>query len=886
MQYFTLGVDNSLELLQTNHTGLSSNQATQRLQKYGPNRLPADPGKSWIIVLVDQFRSPLIAVLLMAASVSLLLNERVDAFVIVMAVCIQVVVGLVQEYKAQNALAALKRVISLHAQVQRDDKRFTIPAADLVPGDILYLQAGDKIPADGRLLTISDLEVNEAALTGESEPVLKQLASITNDTTPVADQSNMVFTGTVVTKGQATVVVTATGITTEIGKIAQLIHETVEEPTPLQQQLSKFARRMTVVVVMLAVLIFGFGYFTGGNVVAMFTVAVAVSVSAIPEGLAVAVTVILAIGMQRVLKRQALVRKLVAAETLGSVDVICTDKTGTLTEGHMQVTDFLTWDNAIDVNNHTDHSTAAAKELLFALRLSLLCNDAQVTNPDDAMQDWVISGNLTERALFVAASQAGLHYSQLQKEAPRIDTLPFDSAIKYMATLHREAHGRMLYVKGAPEIISQHCTKILISAKPEQFTADMRNRFEHKFTTLSERGLRIMALAYKPAVNDARTVEAAGLDNLIFVGYVGIKDPLRPEAKRTIALCRQAGIATVMITGDHKLTAQAIARELGLMSTAEQVLEGFELDQMSQADLDRRVHAITVYARVTPQHKLRIVKAWQANGKIVAMTGDGINDSPAIKAADIGVALGSGTDVAKETADMVILDDNFDTIVAAVEEGRGMFDNIRKTVLYLISDSFSEVIIIIGAMLLGLPAPLMATQILWVNLVNDSFPSLAMTQEPKEPGSMRERPRGKHTAILDNEVKLLIAAVSILSGALNLTAYYFFYTTTGNAALAQTITFVSIGVDSLFLMFSIRSMRQMIYHKNPLSNIWLVLSFIGGISLMLLPVYVPLLQNYIHTVALDWFAWVVIIIISLIQLVAIEAIKFVFIHRNKDEQLA
>lgn len=881
--FYHVGVDDVLKNLDVQISGLTDKEVKRRQGYYGLNKLPEEKQSPWFAVLFEQFKSPLVAVLVVASVISFILHEPVDGTVIMAAVVIQVTVGFIQEFRAQRSLAALKKVISLHARVQRDGKEITIEAVNLVPGDIIELQAGDKISADIRLLEAHDFEVNEASLTGESEPIQKQTDLLAEPEVGLAEQNNMAFTGTVATKGTAVGVVTATGTFTELGKIAQLIKETKDEPTPLQEKLTSFAKRISIVVVVIALFILVFGYFVEGNFTKMFTVAVAVAVSAIPEGLAVAVTIILAVGMQRILKRDALVRKLLAAETLGSTNVICTDKTGTLTEGNMQVTDIVTWDHDFNVTSDSESSaTGGGQDLLFALRLGLLCNDARVENMDDKISDWVISGNLTERALLMAGSQAGLHVKQLQKEAPRIDAVPFDSSIKYMATLHREAQGRMVYMKGAPEIITERCAKVKIDGKSTGFDDTKRQQFEQKFIQLSKQGLRIIALAYKN-VGEAKEITEAELEDLTFVGYVGIKDPLRKEAKDTVAKCQSAGIQTVMITGDHKLTAQAIAKELGMKFEDENIMEGKELDALSQHELNKRVKDIAVYARVTPEHKLRIVHAWQSNEMVVAMTGDGINDSPAIKAADIGVALGSGTDVAKETADMVILDDNFETIVAAVEEGRGIFDNIKKTVLYLLSDSFSEVILIVGALLLRIPVPITAAQILWINLIDDSFPSLAMTQEPKEPESMNEPPRGRQAEILNREVKFLIIIISSVTGLLNLALFYYIYSTTGNVDLARTVIFLSLGLDSLLYMFSVRSLRKMVYQKNPFSNPWLIVAFALGLLFQIIPIYVPFFQKYINTVPLGWYEWAIVAGMSIVVIVLIEFIKYLFLHAGRNK---
>lgn len=882
--FYNLSKEETLKHLDTTDVGLTSKEVTRRHSYYGFNKLPEEATAPWFKVLFSQFKSPLVAVLVVAAIVSFSLNEPFDGISVMAAVFIQVTVGFIQEFRAQRSLAALKRVISLSARVVRDGKEQVVPAQELVPGDIIQLQAGDKISADVRLFEVHDFEVNEAALTGESEPILKQIETLDSNKVDLAEQVNMAFTGTVATKGNAIGVVSYTGTFTQIGKIAQMIKKTKDESTPLQKKLTSFSKKISVIVVIIALLILVFGYFVEGNFTKMFTVAVAVAVSAIPEGMAVAVTIILAVGMKRILNRKALVRKLLAAETLGSTNVICTDKTGTLTEGNMQITDIITWHHDFDVNRDSHSNIEGGDELLFALRIGLLCNDAKVQNIDDTISKWVISGNLTERALLMAGSQIGLHLKQLQKEAPRIDAIPFDSSIKYMATLHREAQGRMLYVKGAPEIVTDMCGQVKIDGKAVPFDEGKRKQYEEKFIELSKKGLRIIALAYKHTEGTTE-IQPTDLQDLVFVGYVGIKDPLRKEAKDTVAKCKMAGIATVMITGDHKLTAQAIAKELGMKFGEENIMEGKELDSISEHELNKRVKDIAVYARVTPEHKLRIVHAWQANEMVVAMTGDGINDSPAIKAADIGIALGSGTDVAKETADMVILDDNFDSIVAAVEEGRGIFDNIKKTVLYLMSDSFSEVILVLGSIILGLPMPITAAQILWINLVDDSFPSLAMTQEPKEPESMKEPPRGRKAEIMDREMKIIIVIISSITGLMNLGRFYYIYSTTGDLDLARTVVFLSLGIDSLLYMFSVRSMRKMIWQKSIMSNPWLIGAFVMGIIFQIIPIYVPFLQPFINTVPLNFENWMLALLPSIVVIVSIEATKYFFLHvlRKKEQ---
>jgi len=885
MDWHTLDHKAVLAKLHTSAAGLTAAEVAHRQLQYGQNILPSGKIVPWWRMLLNQVNSPLVYVLLVAAVVSGVVGEKVDVVVILTAVLIQVVVGVVQEYKAQTALVALQNVIALSAQVVRDGVTQVIPATALVPGDSIILSTGEKVPADVRLFTTTNLALNEAVLTGESDAAIKSAHTTVLADASIGDRVNMAFSGTVVTQGSATGIVVAIGQHAEVGKIADLIATAVEVDTPLQIALQKLAKIISIIVVIIAIALFGFGYAIGGDPIEMFTVAVAVAVSAIPEGLTIAVTIILAVGMKRILQRKGLVRKLVAAETLGSTDVICTDKTGTLTTGKMQVTDVVTWESdfAVDGSNRTQDQ--AARDLVFALRLGILCNDAVVNNPTDMIDDWVISGNLTERALVLAGIEVGIDYQQLHKFAPRLDHVPFNSTIKYMATLHREPHGHMVYMKGAPEVVLSHCTTVMVGRKTETFTEAKREQFEKKFLQLSKRGLRIIALAYKHTAH-AKTVAEAGLDELIFVGYVGIKDPLRPEAKVTVAACLQAGIRTVMITGDHKLTAKAIAEDVGLdVSRPGSIMEGKELDQLTQYDLDQCVKNVVVFARVTPEHKIRIVRAWQKNNCVVAMTGDGINDAPAIKAADIGVALGSGTDVAKDTADLVILDDNFSTILAAVEEGRGIFDNIKKTTLYLVSDSLTEVILVVSSLLLGFPVPVTAAMILWINIVGDSFPSLAMTQEPKEPLNMLEAPRGRKTGILDTEVITLTVIISCITAAFNLALFIVLYKYTGQLEYARTVVFLSIGIDSLFFMFSIRSLRTLLYRTNLFSNPWLVCALVAGILLQALPIYVPVLQGYFGTVTIDYKDWGLVLGIIFVEIICIEICKYFFLVKGKHKKV-
>ncbi len=881
--------------LKTKHQGLSEAEVARRRGVYGANKLPEQKPPSALFIFLAQFKNVLIYILLIAAAINFSLvcgkydrlifeiAAQADTYIILVAVLINVVVGFVQEQRAQKSLEALKKIITLQARVWRQGKQQLILAEDLVPGDIIWVMAGDRIPADGRLFEVEEAAANESALTGESAPINKQIEKLGEQLT-IGDQKNMIFTGTTIVKGQAKAVVTAIGSETEIGKIAKLIKETKDEETPLQQKLGKFSKNIGLLIVFIALALLGVGYWQGDELVEIFTVAVAVAVSALPEGLAVAVTVILALGMQRILKQKALVRKLVAAETLGSTTVICTDKTGTLTEGKMQVTDLVTWDHDFAAQ-HIDHNGREElidEELMFALKIGLLCNDAYISNPEEKIEKWTVAGNLTERALLMAAVQAGLDWTKERKQYPRLDSLPFDSEIKYMATLNRyQATENIVYFKGAPEKVLERCTKLRIGKSEEKLTEQRRQKFKNKFIALSHKGLRVLALAYVIVKKEKTKLKDIDLQELVFVGYVGIKDPLRPSSKETIKLCQAAGIKVVMITGDHKLTAQAIAKDLDLPAKEDNILEGMALSKMSDSELVRKVEKIHVYARVSPEDKLRIVKAWRAKGEVVAMTGDGINDSPALKAADIGVALGSGTQVAKETSEMVILDDNFGSIVKAVEEGRGIFDNIKKTVLYLVSDSFSEVLLVAGSMVMGLPLPMTAAQILWINLVNDTLPNLALTKEPKEKEIMQEPPRGRQAQILDKEVKTLTAIISIVTGLANMLLFYFYYTFTDDVVLARTVVFAALGIDSLFYVFSVRTLRHSIFKYNLFSNPYLLGAIIISAGFLLAALYLPFLQELIRTKPLAIIDWLVVLAMSGLVILNIEIVKFIFLRWSK-----
>ena len=877
--------DEIFKEFQSGKNGLTDEEAGFRRQQYGFNELPKKKRLSKLAIFIAQFRSALIYILLVAALVSFSLGERIDAQIILAAILINVAVGFVQENKAQTALASLSEMVTLKVRVVRDGLEKIIESRYLVPGDVIVLEAGDKVAADARIFELAELETAEAALTGESSPVRKKLEPLPRGLT-LAERASMVYSGTNVLAGRGKAVAVATGTGTEIGKVAKLLREVDEEQTPLQKKLDKFSKSLGLFILSLSLFILILGLLTGEPFGAMFNTAVAIAVAAIPEGLLVAVTVILALGMQSILKKQALVRKLVAAETLGSTTVICTDKTGTLTEGEMRVaevvTDSCTLEMLAEGCQINEHTFAESFQLL---KIGMICNDAVIQNEDEQTQDWQVLGSGTETALLLAGAQIGLKRRELEKTMPRLDEITFTSDRKYMATLHRQEHKhKVIYFKGAPEILLAAAGFVLQQDKEIKIYKDKREEIVKKYELLSKKGLRVLAMGYKKAAPDVLTIEENDnlLKDLVLVGFVGIKDPLRPGVIKTLKGTEAAGIKTVIITGDNKITARFIARELGLEINDGNIIEGEELLKIDDKTLKERVREFKVYARVSPGDKLRIVQAWQQNGEVVAMTGDGVNDAPALKQADVGIALGSGSAVAKETADLVLLDNGYQTIMAAIEQGRMIYDNIKKVILYLLSDSFSEVLLVIGSLLLGMPLPLLPAQILWINLITDGFPNMALTLEPEEREVMSEPPQPRHKSILDTERRLLIGIVSGFTAITSLGIFYYFWKLVGDLELARTVTFTTLGIDSLLYVFSCRTLRHSIFQADFFANKYLLLAVgLGGIF-QLAAVYVPFFQNVLRTVPLGLNEWLIIATVNVLVILAIEAVKWHFISRHKN----
>jgi Ca2+-transporting ATPase len=880
-----------LERLKTSRLGLTTEEATKRLKKYGRNILPEEKKIPAIAIFFGQFKSPLSYVLFGAAIISLLLMDYLDAVIILVTVFINIVLGFYQENKANSAVTFLKKLVDLKTKVMRDGHEIQIDAKDLAVGDIIFLESGNKIPADARLISLDNFQVIEATLTGESTPSNKINEKLDRGTV-LADRENMVYSGTIVARGKAIAVVCATGIDTELGQITKLVKETKEEKTPLQLQLNEFSKYLTYFVIIACLVLIIFGHLQGRPIFGfgemardgMLNTAAAIAVAAIPEGLLITVTVMLSIGMQSILKRKVLVRKLIATETLGNTSIICTDKTGTLTEGKMQVSHVITLGDEIALKESIKYDDSKdLKDHELIIKISLLCNNAIIENPEEELANWKILGDPTETALLLASIQSGVPQNELKKLQPRLAELPFDSEKKYMATLNKlDNQKNVIYIKGAPEKILNFSNEVRINGKREPLNEENLKKLKLKYEKLTRQGLRILGFAYKQISNTDKIKDVGQeLNNMTFIGFVALKDPLRAEAKETLAVTREAGIRTIIVTGDHRLTAKAIFAELGLKVDDKNILEGEQLDKMSDKELEKRVKDIDIYARVEPKHKLRIVNAWLKKGEVVAMTGDGINDAPALKAADIGIALGSGTDVAKETSDLILLDNNFRSIVGAIEQGRIIYDNIRKAILYLISDSFAEIILIGGAMIMGLPLPILPAQIIWVNLVCDGLPNVAMTFEPGERGLMQEKPRKRNAPLLNQDVKMLVFIIGILTNFVLFGLFYLLWHQAGfDLQRARTFIFTSISISSLLYVFSCRNLRHSFFKQDFLSNKFLLSSILIGIILQCAAVYEPHLQKIFETIPLRLIDWIVLILLAVFNIIAIEIFKYFFIVKK------
>lgn len=865
-RWHTLTVEETLARLETQASGLTPTETARRQAEYGPNELQAAHRISPWTILFEQFKNVLIVILLVATVLSTFLGHGVEAIAIAVIVLFAVLLGFVQEYRAERAIEALRQMAAPTATALRDGEEVEIPARDLVPGDVILLRAGDKIPADVRLIESVNLQIEESALTGESVPVEKHAAPLANGELALGDRKNMAYAGTAATYGRGRAVVVATGMNTEFGKIAQMLQTIDTGKTPLQENLDKvgqtLARAAFVVVTIIVVL----GLFRGQPFIEMLIFGIALAVAVVPEALPAVVTISLAIGVQRMVKRNALMRRLPAVETLGSTSVICSDKTGTLTKDEMTARKIFVAGQIFEVSGagyephgvfaHAGSTVEPSSALELLLQAGILASDAHIVHSESDGR-WHVKGDPTEGALVVAAAKAGLHKADLDAQYPRVNEIPFTSETKRMTTLHTGTKNTVAYSKGAPEIILDSCARHLTADGQTALDAASREVILEAARQMASGALRVLAVASK---SDA-TLENAEHE-MTFLGLMGMIDPPRPEARSAIQTCEQAGIKVVMITGDHPLTAQAVARELGLLKTG-RIITGAELEAMSEAELEREVENIEVYARVSPAHKLRVVTALQKNGHIVAMTGDGVNDAPALKKADIGIAMGiTGTDVTKEAAAMTLTDDNFASIVAAVEEGRGVFGNIKKYLMYLLSSNIGEIGLMAGATLLGLPLPLTAVQILYVNLATDGLPALALAIDPPEPDLMRRKPRNPRTGIFTRPVVTLMVVGGLWSAAVNLGLFAWALNSGRSVEEAMTMTFVSLVLIQFFKAYNFRSDHHSVLNK-PFANKWLNFAVLWEVLLLILIIYLPFLHDAFGTFYLPWVDWAIVIGLAL-----------------------
>lgn len=881
------------------HQGLSASEIVTRRERFGLNQLAEAPSEPWWMKFLSQFNDVVVWILLVAAVISGVMGEWTDTAAIAAIVLLNAVLGYFQEERAERALAALQSLAAPLAKVIRDGRLATVPAIELVPGDIVELEAGDNVPADVRLLQAYAVRVQEASLTGESVPVEKQADVVLPTETSLADRRNMAYMSTVLANGQGRGVVIAIGMETEIGRIAGLLQHYEREPTPLQKQLAKVGQSLVVVCLVLVGVIFLLSMLRGEKLLTALLTSVSLAVAAVPEGLPAVVTMALALGLQRMVKRNALIRKLPSVETLGCVTVICSDKTGTLTRNEMTVREVIAGGSRFRVTGagYAPHGefleldtngerplVAVNDDLSLVLRIGALCNHAQL-QPGATSNSWKIVGDPTEAALVVLARKAGISCDG--QSASIVNELPFDSERKAMSVvLREESGGTVQYTKGAPESVLPKCQQERRNGQVVELTDGRRAEILSSCQDMASRALRVLACGYRSENVTAGAIEER---DLIFAGLFGMIDPPRDEVKAAVVRCREAGIRPVMITGDHPATAAAIARELGIATDSDIVVTGHELDSLGDDELAHRADHIAVYARVAPEHKLRVVRALKTRGHVVAMTGDGVNDAPAVKAADIGIAMGiTGTDVTRETAAMVLMDDNFTSIVNAVEEGRAIYDNIQKFLLYLLSCNIGEMLLMLVATLIGWPAPLVPVHLLWINLVTDGLPALALAMEPPEPDLMRRRPRRSNESMLSWSMGGVVLGQGLLLAIVGLVAFGFAYDYETDLNQARTMTFCVVVYGELFRALAARSTIWTFWQLGPATNPYVfaavAISALLQVSIIALPFARPVFETTSHT-SLEWF---VLVALALTPVTVIELVKLgrQFWNRNNRPDLS
>ncbi|WP_255678712.1 calcium-translocating P-type ATPase, SERCA-type [Methanosarcina sp. DH1] len=896
--YYDQEINSVFEEFGVSEAGLSSEEAEKRLEEYGENELKEKEKVSVLQLFISQFKSILIIILITASIVSALLGEFVDAIVIIFTVFLAGILSFVQEYRAEKAIELLRSLTSPEATVIRDGVENKIPSTNLVPGDLILIQTGDRIPADARIIKGFNLKTDESSLTGESVPVQKSIEALPSET-PEADRTNMVYTGTAVAYGRGSAIVTATGMNTAFGELAGLLGTIERSRTPLQESLDKFGRWIGTATLLIVAFVAMLGVFYGFPLLDMFLWGVALAVAAIPEALPAVVTVGLGLGVRRMVKRHALVRKLPSVETLGATNVICSDKTGTLTQNKMTVEKICVNKQVLKVTgagyssegeffNGDEKVSTDDPHLQILLMGAVLCNDAGLFKESDK---WEIKGDPTEAALVVVAAKSGFHKVELDQKYPRLGEIPFSSERKRMTTFNKleadsgslPVKGLTAFSKGAPEVILGSCTKIFLDGEIKSLSSEMKQLIEEKVKEMADQALRVMAISFRLLDEELDIEKSSSKDppserieeDMVFSGLMGMRDPPREEVKVAIQKCEDAGIKTVMITGDHKITASAIAKELGILKENDLTLTGSELDSLGDVEFEEKVEKVSVYARVYPTHKLRVIDALKKKGYVVAMTGDGVNDAPALKAADMGIAMGiTGTDVSKEASSMILTDDNFASIVAAVEEGRNIFKNIRNFITYGLSAHIGEVLIVLIAILGWQILPLIAVQILWINLITDGLPPMALSVEPPDNGIMRQKPRNVEEGLITRRE---ISASLGIGGLIALQALLVLnWALDRNFSIEklQTMIFTLVVFSEMFNAFNWRSDRYSIFSLGLFTNKPLVYAVLTTIVLQLVVIYVPFFQTAFRTVPLSLFEWGVVLSLASTTLISMELVKY------------
>lgn len=859
-QYYQMGSDETRMDINGSLESLSSEKARENQKKYGPNELQEEKKKSVGMIFLEQYKDFLVIILIISAIISGFLGDAESAIVILIVITINAILGTVQTVKAEKSLNSLKKLSGPEAKVERDGIVTQIPSREVTVGDIVILEAGDQVPADGRIIEQASLKIDESALTGESIPVEKSEDTIEKEV-PLGDRVNMAFSGSFVTYGRGKYVVTGIGMETEVGKIASLLKTTSEKKTPLQVNLDQFGQKLSILILILCAILMGINVWRGESFGDAFMFAVALAVAAIPEALSSIVTIVLSFGTQKMAREHAIIRKLQAVEGLGSVSVICSDKTGTLTQNKMTVEDYYVAGRRM-AKSEVSREDADTKKLMFA---SILCNDAKNVNGEEI-------GDPTETALVTFAGNCGMDVEKTREIYARISEVPFDSDRKLMSTVHETEEGTIMLVKGAVDVLSQRMEQIRKNGEEKPMTDKDREDIAEMNQKFSRQGLRVLGFAYKK-LEGKKGITAEDEDHLTFLGLISMMDPPREESKDAVAECIRAGIKPVMITGDHKVTAAAIAKRIGILKEESEACEGADIENMSDEELKNFVEHISVYARVSPEHKIRIVKAWQEKGNIVSMTGDGVNDAPALKQADVGVAMGiTGTEVAKDAASMVLTDDNFATIVKAVENGRNVYRNIKSSIQFLLSGNFGAILAVLYASIAGLPVPFAPVHLLFINLLTDSLPAIALGLEPHRKDVMDEKPRKKDESILTKDFLLKIVTEGLSIGVMTMIAFMIGYTSEG-ALLGSTMAFGTLCLSRLFHGYNCKADKPVLFKRGFFNNIYLQGAFLIGFVLITAVLTIPALEGIFSVTSLSITQLLTVYGLAILNIPVIQCIK-------------